>query len=85
MPIHTLRRFGALALVLAVVSACGTSPRDRGASGAAIGAGAGAAGSALVGGSVLGGALVGGAAGAAAGLLTDSDQIDLGPVPRISR
>jgi hypothetical protein len=72
-----------LSIVLATVAvmtlaACGSSPMDRGLSGAAIGAGAGAATSAITGGSVGGGALLGGALGAAAGLLTDSGQFDLG-------
>lgn len=65
-------------LLLFAVSACGNTTSDRALSGAAIGAGAGAVGSSIAGGSTLGGALVGGAAGAAAGALTDEDDIDLG-------
>ena len=70
-----------LALILSgavlTVAGCGTSPLERGASGAGIGAGVGAAGAALTGGSVLGGAALGGAVGGATGALTDEDDIDL--------
>lgn len=61
-----------------LLGACGASKSDRAISGGAIGAGAGAAAGALTGGSVVGGALLGGAGGAAAGALTDQDDIDLG-------
>ena len=61
-----------------LLGACGTSKSDRAISGGAIGAGAGAAAGGLTGGSVLGGALLGGAGGAAAGALTDPDDINLG-------
>lgn len=64
--------------VAAAVAACGSSTTDRAISGGAIGAGAGAAGAAVTGGSAATGALIGGAAGAAAGGLTDEDDIDLG-------
>jgi len=60
------------------LAACGNTTGDRAASGGALGAGVGAAGAAITGGSLLGGALIGGAAGAAAGALTDEDDIDLG-------
>ena len=49
--------------------ACGESKLDRGLSGAA---------GAVTGTSTLGGAVLGGAAGAATGVLTDEDDIDLG-------
>jgi osmotically inducible lipoprotein OsmB len=65
----------ALALLLA---GCGDTTTDRALSGGAIGAGAGAVGSTVLGGSTIGGAVLGGAAGAAAGALTDEDDIDLG-------
>lgn len=71
-------RFSPLAALVLLLAACGSSTADRGISGGAIGAGAGAAGAAITGGSVAGGALLGGAAGAAAGALTDEDDIDLG-------
>jgi hypothetical protein len=61
-----------------LLGACGTSKTDRALSGGAIGAGAGAAVGGLTGGSVLGGALIGGAGGAAAGALTDKDDVNLG-------
>lgn len=67
----------ACALVLCL-SACGTSKSDRMLSGAGIGAGTGVAASALTGGNMGTGALVGGALGAAAGGLTDADQVNLG-------
>lgn len=67
-----------LLTVALFLSACGNTTSDRAISGAGIGAGAGAVGGALVGGSVAGGALVGGAVGAAAGGLTDKNDINLG-------
>jgi osmotically inducible lipoprotein OsmB len=67
----------AVTSVLAL-AACGETRTDRALSGGAIGAGAGAIGGAVLGGSPVTGALLGGAAGAAAGGLTDKDQIDLG-------
>lgn len=69
--------------VALLLAACGTTQTERGVSGGAIGAGVGAAGAAVTGGSTLGGALIGGATGAAVGVLTDSDDIDLGPLPRL--
>ncbi len=60
-----------------MLAACGSSPTERGVTGGALGAGAGAAGGALMGHPVTG-AVVGGAAGAAAGALTDKDDVDLG-------
>ncbi|AGH98468.1 hypothetical protein A11S_1665 [Micavibrio aeruginosavorus EPB] len=47
-------------------------------SGGAIGAGVGAVGSSLTGGSPYTGAIIGGAVGAAAGGLTDEDDVNLG-------
>jgi hypothetical protein len=64
--------------VLLALAACGSGTTDRGLSGGAIGAGVGAAGSAATGGSALGGAVLGGAVGAATGVLTDEDDVDLG-------
>jgi osmotically inducible lipoprotein OsmB len=69
---------GLAAVLLMALAACGSSKTDRGLSGGAIGAGVGAAGSAATGGSVLGGAALGGAIGAATGVLTDEDDVDLG-------
>ena len=73
-----------LTILLASTSgliACGTTTSDRALSGGAIGAGVGAAGAAVTGGSAVGGALIGGAAGAAAGAVTDKDDVDLGDPP----
>jgi hypothetical protein len=70
-------RFLALALATGLLAACGTSTTDRALSGGAIGAGAGAVGGALAG-APLTGAVIGGALGAAAGGLTESEDIDLG-------
>lgn len=61
-----------------MLTACGSSTSDRALSGGGIGAGVGAGAAAVTGGSVLGGAVLGGAGGAAAGALTDEDDIDLG-------
>lgn len=73
------RTFAVLTLVGALgLAACGSSTSDRALSGAGIGAAGGAAVGGLTGGSVVGGALIGGAAGAAAGALTDKDDINLG-------
>lgn len=59
------------------LTACGNTKGERALSGAGIGAGVGAVGGAVTGGSVAGGAVLGGFVGAAAGALTDKDQIDL--------
>lgn len=65
----------AAALALA---GCGTSPGDRGLSGAAIGAGAGAVGAAILGGPVAAVALLGAAAGGVTGMATSPNSVDLG-------
>lgn len=57
---------------------CGSSPLDRGTTGAAMGAGAGLAGAALLDSSLLTGAAIGAVAGGAVGVLTTSDQLYLG-------
>jgi osmotically inducible lipoprotein OsmB len=59
------------------LAACGTTPGDRGLSGGLLGAGTGAVIGSLAG-SAATGALVGGLGGAAIGLLTTSDKINLG-------
>lgn len=64
-----------LALALA---ACGETQGERGLSGAAIGAGAGAVIGAVTPIGPAGGALIGGAAGAATGVLTTPSQANLG-------
>jgi peptidoglycan hydrolase-like protein with peptidoglycan-binding domain len=68
----------ALAAVTLMVSACGSSQKDRAASGAGIGATAGAAVGAVTGLSILQGALLGAAAGGLTGAMTKDDFINLG-------
>jgi hypothetical protein len=63
---------GALAM-----AGCGTSPGDRGLSGAGIGAATGAVAGALVG-APLAGAAIGAGAGAAIGATTSPSTVDLG-------
>lgn len=60
------------------LAACGTGTSERAISGGAIGAGLGAGAAAITDGNVGTGALLGGAAGAAAGALTDEEDIYLG-------
>lgn len=71
----------AVLLATLALASCGDTRTERGVTGGAIGAGAGAVGAGVLGGSVLGGALLGGAAGAATGVLTDRDDLDIGDVP----
>jgi len=73
---QTLRLLSVFSLT-ALLAGCGTSPGDRGLSGGLLGAGTGAAIGSLAG-SAATGALVGGLGGAAIGLLTSSDTINLG-------
>jgi osmotically inducible lipoprotein OsmB len=67
-----------LVLAALALSGCGTSTGDRGLSGAAIGAGAGAVGAAVFGGPIAAAALIGGAAGAVTGVATSPSAVDLG-------
>jgi osmotically inducible lipoprotein OsmB len=68
------------------LTSCGESLSDRSLSGAGIGAAAGTVGTVIGGGNPVTGAVIGGAVGAAAGALTDKDQINLGkPVWRKHR
>jgi peptidoglycan hydrolase-like protein with peptidoglycan-binding domain len=60
------------------LSACGTLPRERGLSGAGIGAVAGAVIGALTGLSLVEGAALGATGGALVGIVTDREDIDLG-------
>ena len=75
---RTTGLIAALSLLSVSIAGCGTTNTERGVSGGAIGAGVGAAGAAITGGSAAGGALLGGAAGAATGILTDEDDLNLG-------
>jgi len=75
---------GKIAMVAASIglsltlAACGDTQGERGLSGAAIGAGAGAVIGAVTPIGPAGGALIGGAAGAATGVLTTPSQVNLG-------
>ena len=74
-------KFSACSLaILGVLSltACGESRTDRGISGAALGAGAGAGIAAITGGNAWTGAAIGGVAGGAGGALTDKNDVNLG-------
>jgi osmotically inducible lipoprotein OsmB len=75
---HMLITIGAAAAVAATLAGCGNNPLDRGLSGAALGAGAGAVGAALIDEDVGRGAILGGAVGAGAGILTNPSQFNLG-------
>lgn len=73
-----LRSICVLLLGAFLLSGCGTTTGDRGLSGAAIGAGAGAVGAALLGGPVIAATLVGAAAGAVTGAATSPSTVNLG-------
>jgi len=79
MAMMTLKSFSASAAVAALLalSACGTTPGDRAASGGLLGAGAGAAIGSLSGNAGTG-AIIGGVGGAAVGALTDPCTLNLG-------
>ncbi|HXZ02901.1 MAG TPA: YMGG-like glycine zipper-containing protein [Stellaceae bacterium] len=68
----------ALALAGATLAGCGTTPGDRGLSGAGIGAATGAVVGALVGAPLVG-AAIGAGTGAALGAATSPSTVDLGP------
>ena len=70
-------QLGALGLAGLMLAGCGSDPGERGLSGGLIGAGTGAAIGAIAGNAATG-ALVGGLGGAAIGVLTSSNVIDLG-------
>jgi hypothetical protein len=72
------KSFGLIGAAGLLLAACGTTPEERGITGAGLGAAAGAVGGELAGGEAGTGALIGGAAGAATGALTDRDDIDIG-------
>ncbi len=66
-----MKRIAVGITALLLLGACGTTTGDRGLSGAALGATVGAVGGGV---GILGGAVV----GAAVGVLTTSDQVNLG-------
>jgi len=75
---RTLIALSAAGLLVLSLGGCGYTTKDRALSGAGIGAAGGALIGGATGGSVVGGALIGGAAGAAAGAMTDKDDVNLG-------
>lgn len=76
---RSFRSGAALIGAALLISACGTAPPDRAASGGGIGMATGAIIGVLTGGvSVLAGALIGGAAGAVGGAVTTPEQVNLG-------
>jgi hypothetical protein len=70
-------KFVVLCVAGITLAGCGTNPGDRGLSGGLLGAGTGAAIGAIAGNAATG-ALIGGLGGAAIGVLTSPDVIDLG-------
>ena len=64
--------------ICALLTACGTTPEERGVSGAGIGAGAGAIVGAVTGLTVVEGAVLGAVAGGLTGALTDEEDVNLG-------
>ncbi len=73
-----VRSASVLCAAALVVAACGTTPEERGISGAGIGAVGGAIICAVTGLTVLEGALIGTGLGAAAGVFTDDKKLNLG-------
>ena len=73
VPLVSIFAIAALAL-----AGCGTTVGDRGLSGAAIGAGAGAVAAAALGGPVAAAALVGAGAGGLIGAAPSPSAVDLG-------
>jgi len=69
--------FPVIALAALALAGCGTTPGDRGLSGAGIGAAGGAVVGALVGAPLIG-AAIGAGAGAAVGVATPPSTVDLG-------
>lgn len=63
------------------LAACGTTPTERGLTGAGIGAATGAVIGGVTGGSVGTGAVVGAVVGGAIGATTTKDDIDIGDPP----
>lgn len=71
-----------ITLATLTLTACGSTPGERGLTGAGIGAATGAVVGLATGGlSVLAGSLIGAAAGGTIGAVTTPQQINLGPPP----
>jgi len=66
------------AIAAIVLSGCGSTPQERGASGAGLGAGAGAVIGAVTGVGVVHSAVIGALAGGLTGAVTTKDQINMG-------
>ncbi len=73
-----VRSASVLCAAALMIAACGTTPEERGISGAGIGAASGAIVGAVTGLTVLEGALIGAGLGAAAGVFTDEKKLNLG-------
>jgi peptidoglycan hydrolase-like protein with peptidoglycan-binding domain len=71
-------RYVSVVSLCILLGACGTTPEDRGVSGAGIGAGAGAIVGAVTGLSVVEGAVLGAVAGGLTGALTKEESVNLG-------
>jgi osmotically inducible lipoprotein OsmB len=78
MEVNMVRVAIPLLVAALALSGCGTSPGDRGLSGAGLGAAGGAVIGALVGGPVLAAAAIGAGAGAVAGVATSPSHVYLG-------
>jgi osmotically inducible lipoprotein OsmB len=75
-------RKSVIVLAALALGACGSTPAERGVTGAGIGAATGAViGLASGGISILAGALIGAASGGAMGAFTSRDQLDIGDPP----
>lgn len=72
------RKTLALVAVALLIGACGSTPGERGVTGAGLGAGAGAAIGAVTGLGVVYGALIGAGVGGATGALTNPETVNLG-------
>lgn len=75
---HAILRGCAIIGLIGSLAACGTTPEERGITGAGLGAAGGAIIGAVTGLTVLQAALIGTGVGGATGLLTDESTLDLG-------
>lgn len=72
------RKTACLAAASLILAACGTTPEERGVTGAGLGAAGGAIIGAVTGLSVVEGVLIGTGIGGATGLLTSKETLDIG-------